>query len=205
MNNAILIELFGYLGSLLVVVSMLMKSVKKLRIINTIGSVIFMTYAIIIRSYPTAFMNLCLVIINIYNIIQLGREDKHYNVLSTAPASDMVRYFLQRYEEDIMHFFPDVTMEMLSKCEKAYMVTCDTTPAGLLIGDEKEAGVLEIQIDYATPTYRDSSVGEYLYRQLPEHGIQKLMIREGTEAHTKYIKEVGFVRSGAGYEKDLTL
>ena len=40
-----MIELIGYLGSALVVASMLMSSVVKLRVINTIGSGIFAAYA----------------------------------------------------------------------------------------------------------------------------------------------------------------
>ena len=46
MTKELLIELFGYLGSFLVLISFLMTSVFKLRVINTIGSVIFMTYAL---------------------------------------------------------------------------------------------------------------------------------------------------------------
>ncbi|MDO5338306.1 MAG: YgjV family protein [Eubacteriales bacterium] len=74
-----MIEMLGYLGSLLVVVSMLMTSVIKLRIINTIGASIFAVYALIIRSYPTALMNTCLVIINIYNLIWLLKKERHYD------------------------------------------------------------------------------------------------------------------------------
>ena len=69
-DNA-MIELIGYLGSALVVVSMLMSSVVKLRVINTIGSGIFAAYALMIHSYPTALMNICLVGINIYNLLKL--------------------------------------------------------------------------------------------------------------------------------------
>ena len=64
MNTKVLIEAIGYTGSALVLVSFLMVSVVKLRIVNTIGSVIFTIYAFIIHSYPTAIMNLCLVMIN---------------------------------------------------------------------------------------------------------------------------------------------
>ena len=71
MNTTAIIELAGYLGSTLVVVSMLMSSVVKLRVINTIGSVISATYALIIHSYPLALMNICLIIINCYNLIKL--------------------------------------------------------------------------------------------------------------------------------------
>ena len=66
MDMGLYIELFGYLGSFLVVVSMLMSSVIKLRIINIIGSTISGTYALIIGSFPLALMNICLIIINAY-------------------------------------------------------------------------------------------------------------------------------------------
>ncbi len=65
-----IIELIGYLGSILVVISMLMTSVIKIRILNCIGSGIFTVYALIIHSYPTAIMNFCLVSINIYYLMK---------------------------------------------------------------------------------------------------------------------------------------
>ena len=40
MDAKMLLEIWGYIGSILVVVSMLMSSIVKLRVINTIGSVI---------------------------------------------------------------------------------------------------------------------------------------------------------------------
>ena len=44
MDTAMLIEIFGYIGSARVVVSMLMSSIVKLRVINIFGSVISGTY-----------------------------------------------------------------------------------------------------------------------------------------------------------------
>ena len=73
MNTHMLIEAVGYLGSLLVLVSMLMTSVFKLRVINTIGSCIFTVYALIIHSYPTALMNFCLVLINLHFLWKMSR------------------------------------------------------------------------------------------------------------------------------------
>lgn len=75
MSSGMMIEMIGYLGSVLVVVAMLMSSVVKLRIINTIGASIFAVYALIIQSYPTALMNICLVVINIYNLMKLMKTD----------------------------------------------------------------------------------------------------------------------------------
>lgn len=76
MNTAMFIEIFGYTGSILVVISMLMSSVVKLRLINTIGSVISGTYAVIRGAFPLVLMNACLIIINVYNLYKLLKTDK---------------------------------------------------------------------------------------------------------------------------------
>ena len=61
MDSGMIIEMIGYLGSVLVLISFLMSSVVKLRVINAVGSLVFAGYALIIHSYPTALMNFCLV------------------------------------------------------------------------------------------------------------------------------------------------
>jgi uncharacterized protein with PQ loop repeat len=62
------IEIIGYLASSLVAVSFLMKSMKKLRLINTVGAVFFVIYSYAIKAWPVAAINLFIVIINIYHI-----------------------------------------------------------------------------------------------------------------------------------------
>ena len=106
MNTELLIELFGYLGSLLVVVSMLMPSVVKLRVINTTGSIIFAMYALIIKSYPTALMNCFLVGINIYYLVRLKKTDKHYDLVEGKRDATFLKYILNYYKDDIKIFFP---------------------------------------------------------------------------------------------------
>lgn len=75
MDPKVLLEIFGYVGSGLVVVSMMMKSVKKLRIINMCGSVISAIYAAIVPAYPLMLMNICLIAINAYHLIRSYREE----------------------------------------------------------------------------------------------------------------------------------
>ena len=74
MDTNMLLEIMGYIGSTLVVVSMLMSSIVKLRVINTIGSIISVIYALLCGALPLALMNLCLIIINIYNLILLFKQ-----------------------------------------------------------------------------------------------------------------------------------
>ena len=83
MDTGFIIEMIGYFGSALVLVSMLMTSVVRLRIINLTGSIIFAGYAIAIRSYPTAIMNICLAGINIFHLVRIFREERIYTLIKT--------------------------------------------------------------------------------------------------------------------------
>ena len=76
MDKQLIFDMIGYTGSFLVVISMLMTSVIKLRVINTIGAVIFLCYAICTRSIPTAVMQLSLIIINVINLYKLIKKNK---------------------------------------------------------------------------------------------------------------------------------
>ena len=99
-----LIEAFGYLGSFLVLVSMLMTSVVKLRVINTIGSIIFTIYALIIRSYPTALMNAALVFINLYFLFKMTKTENHFRVVEVNSDDLMLKEFLDYYLITNQHF-----------------------------------------------------------------------------------------------------
>ncbi len=70
-----IIECFGYLGSVLVVISMLMNSMTRLRIINTAGCIICVIYALIIKSYPVVVMNGALAVINIVKLLRHWGRD----------------------------------------------------------------------------------------------------------------------------------
>ncbi len=60
------VEWFGYLASLVVLISLTMTSIIKLRVINFIGCLLFAAFAYFINSYPTMLMNLGIAGINIY-------------------------------------------------------------------------------------------------------------------------------------------
>lgn len=64
------LELFGYLGSLLIIISMMFSSINKLRIINIIGSIISLIYSIIVDAWPIVILNASLITINMYHLIR---------------------------------------------------------------------------------------------------------------------------------------
>lgn len=71
------LEIFGYIGTLTVIISMMMKSVTRLRVINIIGSVICMIYALLTTAYPIVSMNAALIAVNLVRLIRDGRSAKN--------------------------------------------------------------------------------------------------------------------------------
>lgn len=201
MTKQILIEGFGYLGSLLVLVSFLMTSVFKLRVVNTVGSVIFMIYAFIIKSYPTAFMNLCLVIINLRFLWKMSKTDREYDIFEPSPKDSMLKYFINRYQNDINACFPGIEIK-LEEVNKAYVVLAQDKPAGITLGILKGDN-LKLELDYTIPEYRDFSIGTSLFRHLSNQGIKRIIYDGPVENHLEYLNSQGFVKKDGQYVKEL--
>lgn len=66
-----LIEWVGYAASALIVISLIMTSVIKLRIVNTAGCTLFVVYGFMVGAYPVAVSNLLIVLINLYHLYKI--------------------------------------------------------------------------------------------------------------------------------------
>lgn len=69
METINLLEWLGYVASVLVAISFLMKSINKLRFINMLGAICFVIYAIGIQAWPVALINCFIVGVNAYYLI----------------------------------------------------------------------------------------------------------------------------------------
>lgn len=194
-----ILELVGYFASFLVLVSLLMTSVVKLRVINAIGSAIFTVYAVLIHSYPTAVMNFCLVLVNLYFLWKYSQTRVLLSLEETPVEESGLHHFLNFYAKDIQIYFPNF---VLRDTDKAYMVYADGDPVGVLVGSSN-ADTLTVTLDYSVPKFRDCSVGAYLYGELPGVGISTLLVPEATEKQARYLKKMGFSRQNAGFQKNL--
>ena len=72
----IFLEIFGYIGSGLILLSMMMTSVEKLRWFNISGSVISMIYGAVMGTWPVVFLNVGTISINVVQIIRLHRKQE---------------------------------------------------------------------------------------------------------------------------------
>ena len=77
MDEKLLLEIFGYVGTALVLLSFTMRDIKWLRMINIVGSAISMTYALIMNTMPVVVLNGSLILINgiqLARILRMERE-----------------------------------------------------------------------------------------------------------------------------------
>ena len=73
MDANLIYEFIGYGASLITLASMAMSNVVKLRIINCVGCVAFVVYALLIQSYPVVLLNAVIFFINIYHLCKLKK------------------------------------------------------------------------------------------------------------------------------------
>ena len=200
-------ELVGYAGSALVVTSLTMSSVVRLRIFSLLGSLTFFTYAVLIESPPIMVTNGAIAAINIWFLrkefvgggIDLG-------VSRIRADSPFLLDFISFHTADIGHFQPDFAMPVGNDVV-ALLLTRDGLPAGALIG--RQAGhVLHVDLDYVLAAYRDSRLagwlfgaGSKVFRQLD---ITELRAIATTDAHDKYLRRMGFDATDPDSD-DLTL
>ena len=197
MTGETILQLVGYFSTLLVLVSFLMTSVVKLRLVNLVGSGIFVVFALLTKSYPTAIMNIGICGINIYFLIRLMKAKRLTTMLPIELDNAYLKTFLDFYKDDIRTYFPDFNP---AGADTAYFVYYDMDPVGLLLGRKGQGGTLEVLLDYTTPKYRDASVGRYLYPQLlGEEGFKALELRDASPKHEDYLQSIGFRREGNCY------
>ena len=72
-----MIEWVGYAASICIAISLIMTDIYKLRVINSIGCVLFVIYGFSIKAYPVGVINLIIFFVNIYYIVKIRKgEDK---------------------------------------------------------------------------------------------------------------------------------
>ncbi len=76
-----MIEIIGIVATLLILVSMCFKTQTYkgafwMRVINIIGSVVFVVYGVLLPAISTAILNGALVVVNAYHIIMLVKSNK---------------------------------------------------------------------------------------------------------------------------------
>lgn len=194
-------ELVGYVASGLVVLSLTMTSVVRLRLISLAGSLVFVVYGVLIGSVPIMVTNAAIAVINVWFLrAELGyRRDLGASLIpADAP---FLHDFVQFHLDDIHRFQPG--FEMPHDDAFALLLTREGLPAGVLVG-RRHGTELEIVLDYVMKAYRDSRLGQWIYGPgatvFRNAGLDRLVSAPGDDVHRGYLERVGFTRTGDHYE-----
>lgn len=204
-------ELVGYLASALVVASLAMSSVVRLRILSLIGSITFVVYGLLIESIPIIITNAAIAVINIWflwrEFAPSARRGVDFGASRIRPDSPFLLDFVEYHQRDIDRFQPEFTMPEGDDVFSLVLMR-DGLPTGLLIGRQR-GSELRIDLDYVLAAHRDSRIARWLFGPgadvFRDAGVDRLVTAATTVAHSRYLESVGFAFNATVDRHVLTL
>lgn len=193
-------EIIGWAGSVLVVVSLMVPSVRRFRILNLTGSLIATIYNLYFGIWPYAAMNGAIVLINIYWLWRLSRvasEKRDYTVVRVSEDEAMVERFIDRNADAIAKAFPSFKRDNLQGAQTAFIMHNEEIIG--LFGVSVNDGVGRVQIDFVTERFRDFTPGNFLYNHsalFDDMGLTKLEIDKAGMTDPVYFAKQGFADEG---------
>ena len=198
------IQILGYAASLIVFISLMMKSLAKLRVLNAAGSLLFVVFALATDSLPTAFLNMGIVVIDVFYFIRMTRVKDNFEIMTVQKDNEIVRRFYRTNKKELDALFGEASFV---KSEKIALFFRNDDIAGLLayssvVLPQSDSSVpesaAEILIDFVVPKYRDFAVGRHFFvkdvRFWKEQGYTCLLSSVPDKRHIPYLERLGFER-----------
>lgn len=192
-----MIEIAGYIGSILVSISLLMSNVLRLRFINMAGALIFVFYGLAIKAYAVFAANLFVAIVDIYYIYDLKSKKDIFKFIKTSPRDKLLKYFLSYNGRDIISFFPRFSDTDIEAAE-CFLIMRNLSVVGVFVF-LRENKTIKVILDYIIADYRDLKTARCFYNssQAAEefYGFDKIAAETDNAEHIKYLKLLGFSQS----------
>ncbi|MFX0538596.1 hypothetical protein ACQBAT_13540 [Ornithinimicrobium sp. Y1847] len=210
------VDLIGWGGSIVLVVSLLQTRVLRLRLINLVGSLVLLAYNAIIEVWPMVGLNTVLSLINIFFLWRLLRDKDDataYTVIEVNRDDAYLEHVLSVHQEDIARHNPGFRSEP-ERGDCAFLVLHGDETVGVVLAREageglrpvgQEAGrTAEIALDWVTPRHRDFAPGKFVFGEsglFAKRGYTRVLSPAGM---TKpYYEQIGFRPEGDRWVLDV--
>ena len=205
------LEVGGWIGSILVVVSLTQARVLRFRWLNLVGSVIATAYNAIIGIWPFVAMNAAIAVINVYWLTRLYRE-RHstaaYEAVAVAPDDAYLRHLLRVNGEDMTRVWPGFSPSLIDAQSLVHLVVRgDETVGVVCLRPTDEPGEAMVVLDWVNVKFRDFTPGEFVYRQssvFAEHGLTHLRVLDPPDREHNYLRRMGFEQTKQGWTRNVT-
>jgi hypothetical protein len=172
------LELVGWAGSALLIVSLLQARVLRFRVLNLAACLVLVAYNGLVGVWPMFGMNIVLSLINVWFIVQLLRtrhDEATYAVIEVSATDRYLQHFIGIHGDDIAKHHP--SSPPLQPADLAYQVLKGDETVGVIIL-RRDGDVARVLVDYVTPRFRDFKPGEFVWRTtegLRERGFRKVV------------------------------
>lgn len=197
MSTRVLLEIIGWVGSALVVLSLAQARVWRFRVLNFAGAVLATAYNVVLGIWPFAAMNGIIAVIDAYWMVRLRRESTvpsdAYDLVVVSGDDPFFTRFLRRYGHDARQYYP--AFDPGAPREATVLVMRGDETVGAVVIADTRNGTAHIALDYVTERFRDFSPGKFVYEN------SGLFDRLGVATITStgdpdYLQRMGFRRHG---------
>ncbi len=140
--------------------------------------------------------------LHLYFLWRAWSDEEYFTLLEVRSDSYYLDQFLKFHNDDIRTFQPTFRHDP-GEATFALFILRDMVPAGLLLGAPEANGVLDVELDYVTPRYRDMKVARFLFEYnhdaFIERGIRSLRAVAETDQHHRYLERIGFTARNGTY------
>jgi hypothetical protein len=199
------LDIVGWVGSAVLVWSLLQSRILRLRLFNLVGSLVLLFFNAAIQVWPMVGLNAVLAVINIVHLRRLlatRHDDKAYTVVEVRPDDEYLAHLLRTHAADIARFNPGFRYD---NGGEALLILHGDETVGVVIVKDAGDGVARVELDYVTERFRDFSPGEFVYRRsrwFTDRGFHKVISPPGMVR--PYYGKLGFHREGGTFALDLT-
>jgi hypothetical protein len=202
------LDVIGWLGSALLIYSVMQARVLRFRVLNLAASAILAGFNAALEIWPMVAMNIALCAINLWHVRALVRtrhDETTYEVLEVGPDDEYLRHVLRVHRADILRYQPDFAWDDPAPGRVAFLVQRVDETVGVVLIQDGGDSVARVVLDYVTPRYRDFSPGEFVWKR--SHALRdRGFTRVTTPARMvdPYYDRLGFTRGPDGtYALDL--
>lgn len=200
--TSVALEVVGWVGSAILITSLLQSRLLRLRQLNLVASLLLVTYNLLIGVWPMVAMNGAIVAINVWHLARLLRsrhDPDSYAVVEVVPTDGYLAHVLAHHGADIVRFNPGFSWDGSRPGALAFLVLRDDETVGVVLAHDAGDGVAEIALDYVSPRFRDFTPGEFVYRRsglFTDRGFRSVVAPRAMRKADAYLSDVGFQRRG---------
>lgn len=194
MSTRTILEIFGWISSGLIVLSLAQARVWRFRILNFAGAALGTMYNALLGIWPFAAMNAVITVIDAYWMVRLSRERRPqsaaYDLLEVGADDAYLRHFLKVHSRDTKEHFPE--FDPAEPTESNVLVMRGDETVGVVLIADTDDSTARLSLDYVTPRFRDFTPGKFVY---DDSGIfERLGVRriQAPRCDPGYLKKMGF-------------